>query len=121
MMLAGSRSAACALNASRLLPGNCFARTAAPVLEAPPGSQLPSGERCEYTTPVGSQISSLVTPLSTSVVPSTEFQLPTSNAPAPIWAAQPSVIPAMIGVPAGMPVISAASVQTEERRVGKEC
>ena len=45
-------------------------------------------------------------------MPSTEFQLPTRRAPAPSWAAQPSVMPAITGVPSGMPVTSADSAQT---------
>ncbi len=46
------------------------------------------------------------------MVPRTEFQAPGRSAPDAIWAAQPSVIPAMTGVPAGMPVASAAVRQT---------
>ena len=40
-------------------------------------------------------------PLSTSVVPSTEFQSPGRSAPAAICAAQPSVMPAITGVAGG--------------------
>ncbi|MEJ7840262.1 MAG: hypothetical protein WKF95_00735 [Rubrobacter sp.] len=51
------------------------------------------------------------------VVPRTEFQRPGSRAPAAIWAAQLSVMPARIGVPAGIPVRSAALAETSPRSV----
>src|SRR6267378_2098963 len=116
-MSAGSRSAARFSSASRSRPGKSLEMAPAPELEAPPGSQLPSGERWEYTTPAGSLINSDVTPLRTRVVPSAEFQLPTLNAPAPICAAQPSVMPAMTGVPFGTPVCKAAFALTTPRKV----
>src|SRR5262249_23318262 len=84
----------------------------APVLDAPPGSHRPSGALCEYTTPSGSANGCAVTPLSTSVVPSTEFQMPSASAPAPSCAAHPSVQPAITAVPSGSPVRAAASAHT---------
>ena len=52
---------------------------------------------------------SRVTPLTTSVVPRTEFHRPGRSAPAPSCAAQPSVMPAITGVPVGIPVAAAAT------------
>lgn len=46
------------------------------------------------------------------MVPSTEFQSPTASAPAPSWAAQPSVAPEITGVPSGNPVSAAAAADT---------
>src|SRR4051794_20362525 len=84
----------------------------APTLDAPPGSQPPSGLRWLYTAPDASCTGVRVEPLTTSVVPSAVLHAPGDMARTAICAAQPSVIPALSGVPAGMPVRAAAASDT---------
>ncbi|GMA95013.1 hypothetical protein GCM10025881_18370 [Pseudolysinimonas kribbensis] len=80
-----------------------LARTPAPLLEAPPGQNRPSGATCEYTPVAASTTSRGATALITSVVPSTPTVSPSRTAPVAICPVAPSVIPDTITTPVGRP------------------
>ena len=100
--------AACRFSSSRSAPGKSREIAPAPVLEAPPGSQSPLGALVgvHRAQRVADQlVGDALEHQGGARAPSSSC--PTLSAPAPSWAAQPSVVPrTTTGVPAGMPVAS---------------